>query len=90
MADMSLLTITCTAGEIQPVEFNGKYNTVNIYNNTDGRLLISRTPDFVNKGNIGYYLTIPSSAAYNNLFIGNKNIIYLKAEASGTVTVAVK
>lgn len=88
MADMSLLTITCTAGEVQPVEFNSKYNTIDIFNNTDGNLLISRSTDFVDDENIGYYLTIPPSAAYNNFYV--HKAIYLKASNGGTITIAVR
>lgn len=88
MADMSLLTITCTAGEVQPVEFNSKYNTIDIFNNTDGDLLISKTGEFVNDGNVGYYVTIPSEVAYNNFYV--HKTIYLKASNGGTITIAVR
>lgn len=87
--DRSLMTITCKAGIVQVIELNSNYNTINIYNNTDNDLLISRTTDFVDEDNIEYYLTIPANTAYNSLFLSS-NVVYIKTEVDGIVTIAVK
>ena len=88
--DRSLMTITCKAGIVQAIKLNSNYNTINIYNNTDNDLLISRTTDFVDEDNIGYYLTIPANTAYNSLFLSNRKTIYIKSQVDGIVTIAVR
>lgn len=87
--DKSLMSITCKAGVVQVVEFNNNYNTINIYNNTDGDLLVSRFVDYKKNDNIGFYLTIPANTAYNSLFLSS-NAVYIKTEVDGIVTIAVK
>lgn len=87
--DKSLMSIACKAGVVQVVEFNNNYNTINICNNTDGDLIVSRTTNFVDENNIGYYLTILAGTAYNNLFLSS-NVVYIKTEVDGIVTIAVK
>ena len=85
------LTITATAGETYKISYESS-TAVDIYNDTQGSILVNETGEFTASSGVGEYLKIPDGGSYNGYrsvtAIGC--IVYIKAEAAGDICVVEK
>lgn len=85
------LTITATAGETYKVNYESS-TAVDIYNDTQGCILVNETGSFTPSSGVGEYLKIPDGGSYNGYrsvtAIGC--VVYIKAAAAGDICVVEK
>lgn len=82
------VTITLAAGSIYEVALSqGK--KVSVVNATTAPLYVSETEDFSVTDGVGRYVSIPSGGAVNDFELEKSCNLYLKANGSGTATVAI-
>ena len=82
-------TIKVEANEVYTVTLSAGNRAVDIVNNTGGNILISETNNFTESASGSPYLTIPFGCGYNGLR-PNGDIIYVKPEDSGTISLVVR